>query len=123
MNKLRDAWRVMYRTYQEADGPHPYRFEGLWVLPFEASTNMAARDAAIGITHCSGVPGGSGYYPLIREVAVFRMDCGKPVEAASILVRIERESGRPRLADGQNVLDMTYEGSLIHTKNGWRERD
>lgn len=123
MNKLRDVWRVMYRTYREADGPRPYHFEGLWVMPFETSANMAAQDAAVGLIHCSLAPGGAEHYPMVKEIAVFRMDCGQPVEMASVKVRVEREAGRPLLADGQDVLHMTYDGTMIRTKNGWKETD
>ncbi len=122
MNELRDVWRIMHRTYREVDGPHPYRFEGLWVMPFESSANMAVRDAAIGIIHCSMVPGGAENYPRIKEIAVFRMDCGKPVEVASIKVRVERYAGSPLLPDGQDALDLTYDGTMIRTENGWKEK-
>lgn len=120
MNKLRDVWRFMSRTYRKGQEPPEFRREGLWVMPYEASAQMAARDAATGITQCSMVPGGAQHYPMINEVAIFRMDCGTPVEVARIRVSVGREGAQPLFDDGQNVLNQKFDGFSIRTHDTWK---
>ena len=121
MNQLRDVWRIRWHHKQN---PHDwgYLHEGLWSAPYEMDARAAARDAGLWLAHGFLVPGGDEHYPLHREVIVFRMDCGTPVEAARYEVVRRGDRGPFYRPDGTAIpYEEKPQGSALETLNNWTE--
>lgn len=117
MNKLRDVWRIRW-LHTEAGRPGPLQ-EGLWATPYETSANMAARDAAVWLASGFTIPGQGESYPLIREIVVYRMDCG-PQEVAR--ARVTKAGMREpfRYDDGTEIDGASRpSGQALETGDGW----
>lgn len=122
MNRLRDTWRIKWRR-KEGSYDWGYQHEGLWAAPFETDARSAAREAAVWMANGFMIPWGMENYPLISEVIVFTMDCGKPVEVASMTVTRQRdEGGFYAFPDGTPIPhEQKAQGSALETREGWTE--
>lgn len=122
MNQLRDLWRVTWQESNAKYGPG-HRFEGIWVMPYEASANMVALDMATCVGSRGLIPGQEDEYPLVREVAVYRMESGQSVEVARAKVTRDRfDGGKWRRENGTVVQHgEKYDGHGLETRENWTE--
>lgn len=122
VNQLRDLWRV---TWQEINGKYGpgHKQEGVWAMPFEASARMVAEDMATCMGSTGMIPGQEDEYPLIREVIVYRMETGKPIEVARAQVTRDRFDGGQWTRENGIPVERgeKYEGWGLETHNGWAE--
>lgn len=109
--------------HKEAPYDWGYQHEGMWAAPFEMDAQAAAREAAVWTANAFMIPWGEEHYPLVSEVVIFTMDCGKPVEMASMtIVRKRCEGGHYEFPDGTPIPhDQKPQGVALETREGWTE--
>lgn len=109
--------------WRHKEGSHDwgYHHEGLWTAPYEMDASAAAREAAVWMANGFMIPWGMENYPLVSEVTIFAMDCGKPVEVASVTVTRKLDKGGfYAFPNGARIPhEQRPEGSALETLENW----
>jgi hypothetical protein len=119
MNELRDLWRATWQETDAMSGAKP-AIEGIWVMPFESSARMAVHDMAA----CLGKSASArmdALYPMAREAVVYRMESGRPVEAARTRVTRDRAKGGKWMTEEGFFIEPgeSHAGWFLETGKGW----
>jgi hypothetical protein len=119
MNELRDLWRATWQETDAMSGAKP-AIEGIWVMPFESSARMAARDMAACLGK-SATPSMNAFYPMTREAVIYRMECNRPVEVARARVTRDRAKGGQWMTEDGFPIEPneSHAGWFLETGKDW----